>query len=503
MNGGRKVLMNIRHALGITLICRRRLVLLLMAAAGGLFTGCAAVGPDYRPPETVVAEQWRNEGPIAIDEDRQNLVFWWRIFDDSCLNQLIEQAIADNLGIRETVSRVEQARLQQRLAGADRYPALTGDGAVRFTEARGEDDQSTSGERFSAAISVGWEIDLFGGVARAIEAADADYQARVEDLRAATVSLLADVARSYFEARSYQARLEVAEAEVQSRQETMALVDAMHRAGRADALAVTQAASALAGAKAAIPTLEVGLEAACNRLAILLGRPPGTLHAQLAVARPLPRTTIAAVIGVPADVLRQRPDIRRAERELAAQTARVGVAEAARYPHFRLTGSIGLEALSLSNLLATPARSVAIGPVVSWPLFDAGALRTAVQISNEVQRQAALAYESAVLTALGEVEDALYGFAKEQERLERIEAVVAADQLVLELAEFHYQVGLADFSEVLDAQRSRLSSKNQHIQSTATVATGLVELYRALGGGWQSFVPPATQEPLSQTGALP
>lgn len=301
------------------------------------------------------------------------------------------------------------------------------------------------------------------------------------------ISLLAEVALNYIDLRTYQARLLVAESNVKTQQETWELLNALSRAGSGDELAVAQALYNLENSKAKLPTLEVGREAAMNRLALLLGLPAGALHNELSKNTALPQASVKLAIGIPADIIRQRPDIRKAERELAAQTARVGVAQADLYPHFKLNGSIGLEAISINNFLSTPGRFWSGGPTFSWPIFDAGAIRNNVKIQEELQQQAFLAYKQSILSALEEVENALVAYAREQQRLENLRKASAAARQAAELAGYQYTTGLTGFSDVLDAQRSLLSFEDQLVQSKGNVLASLVGIYKTLGGGWQSI----------------
>jgi outer membrane protein, multidrug efflux system len=449
--------------------------------------GCAAVGPDYSPPRPAVPEQWRNAEPAVASADSVRLERWWQVFDDAGLSDLMARAIAANPDVEETLSRVEVARLQRHQAGSSQLPAIDAAGSAKKSEHRSADGRSTGTESYSAGLDAGWEIDVFGGIRRGIEAADADYQASIEELHDVIAVLLAEVGLSYIDLRSSQSRLAVARADLVARQQSFELIESASRAGREDELALAQARAGMATAHAAIPALESGVESVLNRLAVLLGEQAGTLHRELGTAQPVPRAAALIAIGVPAEVVRQRPDIRRAERVLAAETARVGVAEAARYPRFSLGGSIGLESLSLGDLLASPARSWSIGPAISWSMFDAGTLHDAVLIQDEVQRQALFRYESAVLAALEEVENALVAYAKEEQRQQWLGQALVDARTVSELVEQRYTGGLSDFSEVVDARRSLLSLEDQSVQSAAAASVELIRLYQALGGGWQTF----------------
>jgi multidrug efflux system outer membrane protein len=283
-------------------------------------------------------------------------------------------------------------------------------------------------------------------------------------------------------------RLAVAEANLQAQSETYQLAQWRYEAGLSDELTVQQARYNLENTRSQIPTLRTGLEEAMNRIAVLLGEQPGKLHAELEKREPIPVTPLNVAVGVPADLLRRRPDVRQAERQLAAQTARIGVATADLYPKFTLSGSIGLEALSLNNL-SSGIWTLSGGPRISWAIFKAGAIRQNIEVQSALQEQYLIAYETAVLSALEEVENALVAYAEEQQRRQSLSEATQAAQKAVELAQHKYQAGLTDFSNVLDAQRSLLSFQDQLAQSDGTVTSNLVRLYKALGGGWTSMAP--------------
>jgi multidrug efflux system outer membrane protein len=321
-----------------------------------------------------------------------------------------------------------------------------------------------------------------------VEAAEADLGAKQEDLHDVLVSLLAEVAVNYLDVRTFQVRLAVAEANLEAQSETYQLAQWRYEAGLSDELTVQQARYNLENTRSQIPTLRTGLEEAMNRIAVLLGEQPGKLHAELEKREPIPVTPLNVAVGVPADLLRRRPDVRQAERQLAAQTARIGVATADLYPKFTLSGSIGLEALSLNNL-SSGIWTLSGGPRISWAIFKAGAIRQNIEVQSALQEQYLIAYETAVLSALEEVENALVAYAEEQQRRQSLSEATQAAQKAVELAQHKYQAGLTDFSNVLDAQRSLLSFQDQLAQSDGTVTSNLVRLYKALGGGWTSMAP--------------
>ena len=448
-----------------------------------LFVGCALVGPDYTPPELALPDVWNNPTDAKVQAAPANLARWWRILDDPMLTGLIEQAVAGNLDRAEALSRVREARIQAHSSRAALFPTLDASGSLK----RSGGSSRETAETAAAGFDAGWELDLFGGTRRAIEASQADLGASVASLNDVTVTLLAEVAVNYIDFRTTRQRIAAAEQNVALMEETWALVKALAQAGNGDQLAVDQARYNLESARAKIPPLIVSREAALNGLAVLTGKPPGALSAALSASRPLPTVGSAIVVGVPADVIRRRPDIRQAERELAASTARVGVAEAARYPSFTLSGSVGVEALSLGDLFTAPERVWSLGPTLKLPLFDAGARRDAVAAQNELRTQALLNYRRTILDALEEVENAMAEYAGEQRKREHLDAAVTAARSAAELAENQYLTGMTGFSDVLDAQRSLLSFEDQLTESRGAVLTGLVRLYKALGGGWQPF----------------
>ncbi|MGD8366532.1 MAG: efflux transporter outer membrane subunit [Desulfobacterales bacterium] len=449
--------------------------------------GCAAVGPDYVRPAVKVPEKWTGASSSGQTGDAGLLAQWWKTLDDPVLSGLIGMAVDENLDVKEARSRVREARYRRLQSRAPLFPSLDATASARKSASKKQGEPGMASELYTAGFDAGWELDFFGGARRSVEAYQADLEAGIEDLHDVMVTLLSEVAVNYIDLRTYQARLAVARGNVAAQKETWDLLLALSRSGMGDELAVTQARYNLESSRAKIPDLEVGLEAAVNRLAVLTGRPAGSLQSQLAEVRPIPRASIELAVGVPADVIRQRPDIRRAERELAAQTARIGEAEAERYPKFTLNGSIGLEALSFGDLFSSANRTWSIGPSFSWPVIDGGAVRNNINIQTERRQQALIRYNAAILSALEEVENALVTYAKEQQKLGLLQNAADAARSAAELAGYRYATGMIGFSDVLDAQRSLLSFEDQVAQSRGAVLSDLVRLYKALGGGWQSI----------------
>ncbi|MFZ7127444.1 MAG: efflux transporter outer membrane subunit [Desulfobacterales bacterium] len=457
----------------------------LLAAA---LTGCMTVGPDFSRPDLEAPAVWHSSadaGVVPGEIDPRALAEWWRSLEDPVLGDLIERAGSGNLDLRVAMARIREARARRIQSRSPLFPSV--DASASGRKSRGSEDTGSGreSELYSAGFDSGWEIDIFGGVRRSVEAAEADLAASLADYHDVMVTLAAEVAVNYIDIRTFQARMAVAEANIAAQRETLDLVRGLYEAGAGDALAVDQATYNLESSRSRIPDLRTGLESALNRLAVLTAQPPGSLHEALSEMRALPTPLLEVVVGVPADVLRRRPDIRRAEQDVAAQTARVGVAVADLYPRFFLNGSIGLEALSFERLLNIGHYTYGFGPSLSWTLFDAGAIRANIEVQSALQEQALIRYEAAVLEALEEVENAIVAFACEQQKRTALEAAAESSRSAAELAEQEYLSGLVDFSEVLDAQRSLLSFEDQLAQSRGAVLSNLISLYKSLGGGWK------------------
>ncbi len=466
----------------------RRLGVVL--AMGTLLAGCVTVGPDYHAPKVKSPKAWHaqlGEGLTKTRVDSRQLAHWWTVLGDPELTHLESRAVQDNLDFKQALARVREARAALGIEKAGLYPAL--DSGGQAVKQRGSENAGMAGEGrlYNLGFDAGWEIDIFGGVRRSIEAAAAELGAMHDDLADVLVSLEAEVARNYVEVRTFQARLAAARANLAAQQKSYDLNLSRFKSGLIDQLAVDQSLQLLESTRALIPALKTGLAQAKNRLAMLLGRSPGSLDAELDPERPLPMPPVTVAVGIPADMLRRRPDVRRAERELAAQTARIGVAKAELYPKLRLTGSIGLESVSTGNLWQWASRTYRIGPGFSWPIFHAGAIRRNIDVQTERQKQALLGYEKAVLAAQVDTENALVAYAKAQRRRDALARAEAAARRTLDLAEDQYKAGLIDYTTVLDAQRTLESLQDGLAQSRGEVVLDLVRLYKALGGGWSSM----------------
>jgi NodT family efflux transporter outer membrane factor (OMF) lipoprotein len=461
--------------------CRRSVLPLAALLAGG----CAAVGPDYAAPLIDVPAEWtRATADRFVPEERADLSAWWERLEDYVLSGLVADALEGSLDIKSARARLRQARALRAAAGADRFPTVSASAGARRASGSEETGSGRTTELYSAGFDARWEPDLFGGVRRGIEAAEAQAQASEASLQNVRVSLAAEVALNYVEVRAFQARLAIARANLESQAETSQITQWRAQAGLVGALDVERALAQLEQTRAQIPALETGLAQAEHRLAVLLGRAPGALRERLAVRGPIPVPPARVAVGIPAETLRQRPDVRAAERALAAETARIGQAEAARYPALALSGSIGLEALSARGLGASGAAASSLAASVAATLFDAGRLRQQVEAQSAVAEQALADYETAVLTALEDVENALVSLANSAQRTAALDAAAQAARNAELLARQRYESGLIDFLTLLDAQRTLLAIEDSLAASRAERASALIQLYKALGGGW-------------------
>jgi len=461
---------------------------IILVAAVFMLSSCMTVGPDYSPPEMQTPVAWQKEVGNAPDDlsNQDTLASWWTTFNDPVLTTLMERAVSENLSLKEALSRVRQARIQRGITKADKYPSVDATGSIGRSFREDMTGDFTGTDSFRLGLDASWELDIFGGVKRSLEVSDAELQATQESYRNVLVSLLAETATNYIQMRSYQSRLSVAEANLRSQEETFNITQWRYQAGLTTGLDVERASANLEGTRAQIPSLKSSFEKTKNRIAVLLGGQPGALDIELDTYTPVPIAPGEIAVGIPADLLGRRPDLRKAERDLAAQTARIGTAEARRYPRITLSGNIGLDALNLGDLVGTESLSTGVASGISWPVFKAGAIMKNIELQWELQDQTLLAYKAALLTALEDVENALTAYAYELTRREYLLKESQSAQRSAEISRAQYSSGLIDFQSVLDTERTLLSSQDQVAQSDAQVILNLISLYKALGGGWQS-----------------
>jgi NodT family efflux transporter outer membrane factor (OMF) lipoprotein len=384
------------------------------------------------------------------------------------------------------LARVREARARRGIAAADQLPVI--DARAGF-ERHGDSanvpfaDVLPLANEYSAGFDASWELDLWGRVRRDVEAADADLAATEEEARDVALLLAAETARTYVELRSFQQRAAIARRHVGLQEETLALARARNDAGLVGGRDVAQAATLVELTRSRVPPLDLGVRVAEHRLAVLLGLAPGALAAELSEARPVPAVPATIAVGVPADLLRRRADVRRAERELAAATARIGVAQGDLFPRLTLNGSLGLAAEDAADLLQYDSRRFAFGPSLRWNLFDSGRIRQQVAVQDARAEQALVAWERAVLEAVEESERSMASLAREQERHQSLANASGEASRAVELARTDYESGLSDFQAVLDSERTRADVEDALAESDAAAATHAIALFKAIGGG--------------------
>jgi NodT family efflux transporter outer membrane factor (OMF) lipoprotein len=470
-----------------------RLVLLTLVPV----VSACAVGPKYTPPRPAVPANW-HEAPVTAGDavDRSALESWWTAFHDPLLDDLVARAIDGNLDLQIAAARVREARAARGIAASAGLPQVdVAAQAARSGRSNAVPPFNVSvggpspfGSRtqnlFEAGFDAGWELDVFGGVRRDVEAAVAQVQAAEEGRRDALVTLLADVARNYAQLRGAQRQLQILDATVQSQQDTLDLAKARFDAGMGAALDVERAAGLLEATKSRRPDLERQVMRAIYRLDVLLGQEPGALARTLEAPSPLPPQPPELPALLPSELLARRPDLRQAEREVAAATARVGVARSELFPRFSIGGNFGRRSEELSNVASTGSQFWFLVAGVRLPILSGGRIRANIQAQDARQEQALRQYEKAVLTSVEEVENALSALTREQHRLEALRASVAANRRAFDLATERYTGGVENFLSVLDAQRAVYATEDAQAESETTTIVSLIAVYKALGGGW-------------------
>lgn len=459
------------------------------ALAALALAACASVTDDYDAAQPQLPAQFAAADDASWVSGDAALDAWWQTFQDPVLNALVQRSAQGSLDLREALARWNEARALRGVAAGEQWPSV--DAKASF-ERRGQSKNTPLGSfvpdtgTYTVGFDASWELDLWGRVRRSVEAADADLAASAEDLRDAAVSVAAETARNYIELRAFQRRVEIARNNVSLQQQTLDLVRGRFDAGLVGERDVAQAMTNVESTRSRVPALEVGLAAAANRLSVILGEAPGQLAAELGSTTPIPVPPTSVAIGVPADLLRRRADVRRAERQVAAEHARIGVAQGARYPRLTLGGELGLASTELSSLIERDSGLFGIGPSLRWNLFDAGRLRNRVVAQEARTEQALVRYERAVLTAIEEAENAMTGFLREQTRRGSLLQAASQARRAVDLARAQYREGLSDFQSVLTSERELAELEDQLASSDAGIATSLVALYKALGGGWES-----------------
>jgi NodT family efflux transporter outer membrane factor (OMF) lipoprotein len=450
------------------------------------------VGPNYAQPAAAVSPNWIDASDKRVRNESDDLCHWWTVFNDPALDSLICCAYRQNLSLREAGFRVLEARAQLGITTGNLFPQsqfMSGD----FT--RGKFSTKTAGQSTSAIVrpffdqwdygfTLNWELDFWGRFRRAIESNSDLLDASVEDYDDILVTLLGDVATNYVQLRTLQKRIEYAQANVDLQRETLIITEARFKAGTTSELDVYQARSTLEQTEAQIPELEIALRQANNQICILLGIPPEELQVKLGPGS-IPTAPPEVAVGIPADLLRRRPDVRRAERQAAAQCAQIGVAEADFYPSFSIDGTIGYSAERFPDLFVPAALRGNVGPTFQWKLLNYGRILNNVHLQDAKFQELAIAYQNAILIADQEVENGLVTYLRAQERAKYQTASVDDAEKAVKLALAQYKAGTVDFTRVTQVEQALVLQQDTLMQALGEIATGLIQVYEALGGGWQ------------------
>ncbi len=450
--------------------------------------GLAACAPNSGFPgkPMPLPAQWKNAGGFPVASATKDLSRWWGRFEDPTLNRLISDSLKNSPDIATASARIRESRANRDAVFSTLFPTLDG-GAARnsrstHTDAAG-DVSSTS---YSANLNASWEVDLFGKRRSSVQAAAANLGAAEENYHSVQAALAAEIASTYTSLRANEAKMAVLRQNVTTREETARLATWKQQAGEADSLESSQAQSSLESARAAIPSLQQAISQARNQLALLAGREPGSLDSMLSAARSIPNPPSSLAVGIPADVLRQRPDVRIAGYQVLAAAANTRATEATKYPSLNLSGSLGLNSLATSTLLDPETATANLVAGVTSPIFDAGRIRANIEAASAAEEQAIQNYRSTVLTALTETENALVACRRSAERLATLEKATQLARESDQLARQRYQAGEIDFLQVLDSQRTLLGLEDNLLSTRTDRTTAYIRLYQALGGGWSS-----------------
>lgn len=451
-----------------------------------------AVGPNYQAPQLNLPDQFSEQ---EREENKTSSSDWWKSFDDEVLTNLIEKAVGNNKSIKQALARVNQSRALARESKSELFPGAqvgasyekSKNPGSRFPGEEGQENRGFNYEVYTSSLDASWEIDLFGGLRRGLEASNADYAARVAELEDALRLLTSDIAMNYFALRGSQLQQRVALKNAALQKETLDIVSAKHKFGQVSELDVLRAKTQLEQTNAETPLIKANVKSQIYRLSVLLGEEPASLTELLKEAKDIPTFKGEMSIDKPSDLLRRRPDLRVAERKLAAETARIGVAVSDLYPKITIDGSLGLEAPKVSNLSDSSSETYIFGPRVIWRPFDSGKLRARIREREARTEEALYAYEEVVLEAIEDVENSLLNFKAQRERRLGLKKALDAAKKAHKLAKAQYEEGVLDFISVLDTQKSVLENENNFALSERDFATAIVGIYKALGGGWEKW----------------
>lgn len=484
--------------------------------------GCA-VGPDYKKPETWSPAKWAEthkglQGQVNSQTTMGKIDSnWWECFHDPILSELERRVVAANLDVQMATQNLIASRAQLKITGADRFPNLSASGSysrmqnssrmVRHAIKRVENRKPVLGEMvkpseidiptfdsWSDNLNTSWELDIWGRVRREYEAARASWQLSAEDRRSVLIMQLAEVAKDYVALRGLQAELDIVQKNVKIAQDSLTLAKQRYQGGLVTELDVHSAEAQLEQTQSNIPQLQENIIEYMNALSLLVGEPPRSLEQLLSASKTIPPTPPTVPVGLPSELLQRRPDIRKAEAQLHAATAQVGAAIGDFYPKVTVDARMGFQSLSFKDLGFWGSRAWSVGPTLSLPIFEGGKLRGQLTLRKAQQKEAALSYRKTVLQAWQEVDNALAAYQAEQLHQERLQETVKANQKSLMLAQEQYREGLQNFINVLDAERRLLESQRALIESTSQISENLVQLYKAMGGGWETVFPEKVNE---------
>ena len=482
--------------------------LIIIFAVCALGTGgCTQVGPDFEEPEAAVNSTWELFESERVKTEPPRSIEWWQVFSDPVLNELVAGAVAQNLSLEAAGLRVLEARAQLGIAVGQMYPQQQSiDGAAIYTD-RSERGSNTGGGdlsswQYNLGVSAGWELDFWGRFRRGVEAADANLLASIAAYDSVLVLLIAQVVDTYVVIRTAEKQLAIARENVRLQQRSYEITDNLFRNGEQSELDRQQALTLLLGTEATIPSLQASLDQSRNALSTLLGQPPGEIARLIGETGVIPEPPTEVGVGIPADLLRRRPDVLQAELQAAAQSARIGVATADLYPSFVLSGSLGLVSTSGTSSDSDNLQFVG-GPSFNWPIFNYGRLKNNIRVQDARFQQTLVNYENTVLNAAREVEDAITGYVRGQVEQEILARGVASAKRSTDISMLRYREGFADYQRVLNAQQSLFGQQNRYVDARSDSIRSLTALYRSLGGGWeiragQGFVDQETLDEMSE-----
>jgi NodT family efflux transporter outer membrane factor (OMF) lipoprotein len=458
----------------------------LSVASIAVFAASCAMDSGTASKPMTVPPAWKNAGDFPVSSPSRDLSRWWGKFEDPALNRLISSALQDNPDISAATARIRESRARRDAEFAGLFPTLGGGVSTNSRSIDTDPGGRVSGTSYSANLDASWEADLFGRRRSAVQAAAANVGAAEENLNSVHAALAAEIASTYTSLRANEARLVVLRQNVTTREQTAQLATWRQQSGETDMLESTQARSSLESARAAIPSLEQAIAQGRNQLALLAGREPGALDPLLSGGNGIPSPPDRLAIGIPADVLRQRPDVRVAGYQVLAAAANTRAADAARYPSLNLSGSLGLNTVRARDFLNPETAAANLLTSLTSPIFDAGRIRAGIGAASAIEQQAIDNYRSTVLTALAETENALIACRRSAERLATLEKATRLARESDALARQRYEAGEIDFLEVLDSQRTLLSLEDSLLGTRTDRTTAYIRLYQALGGGWSS-----------------